>query len=300
MEGDLREINGIQVKKLNDGFAIVRKMNSMWGCKAHEAYPGPQPVSIERRHFKHLKESEYVVGVKNDGERYCLGSLMYKDKPIVFLMNRNGEIFLISAKLSKVAYEGCIFDCELVGKKLYIFDCVLFGGKAVNTNSFKERLANVDLFLKTIKRLPEEVEVIKKEFVKFGEMKNIVSEDQTDVDGYIFMPVKPPVQISTHNTMFKWKPRYMNTIDFCVNKNKVFLQNGGKLAEKRQKVHLYELENEIISENTIVECEYIKDKEWKAIKVRKDKTLPNSVYTFTRTMINIEEDIQVSEFINML
>jgi mRNA guanylyltransferase len=38
---------------------------------------------------------------------------------------------------------------------------------------------------------------------------------------------------------------------------------------------------------------------WKPIKVRTDKTHPNNRRTFYRTLVNIKEDIKMSEFNNI-
>jgi len=39
-----------------------------------------------------------------------------------------------------------------------------------------------------------------------------------EMDGLIFTPINEPIRIGTHETMFKWKPRNKNTIDFLVKK----------------------------------------------------------------------------------
>ena len=49
----------------------------------------------------------------------------------------------------------------------------------------------------------------------------------------------------------------------------------------------------------VVECEYVGEKHWKVLKVRSDKTLPNSHYTYKKTLINIDENIKENEFTNI-
>ena len=48
-------------------------------------------------------------------------------------------------------------------------------------------------------------------------------------------------------------------------------------------------------EGKIVECSY-GNTGWQLEKVREDKTYPNNLRTFERTLVNIKEDIQPSEF----
>ena len=46
---------------------------------------------------------------------------------------------------------------------------------------------------------------------------------------------------------------------------------------------------------TTVECAY-GESGWYFVKLRPDKTYPNNLRTFDRTLVNIKEDIQTNEF----
>lgn len=287
--------NTIAVKKVSQPSVLLAASNSSLGLAA-DVYPGPQPISIERKHFKHLKDP-YVVGVKNDGERFCLLFFCLDDVYTAALRSRKGDVYLLNVKASKLLYNGTILDGELVGNEFVIFDCPLYGGNDIQSESFTHRMEHVGFAIDCIKRTHPMLEVKKKEFATMNEIPKLLNS--SNCDGLVFMPVHHRVCTGTHQKMFKWKPLYQNTIDFAIKGNKVYLQNGGVLTEKRIKVHTDKLENVNPHLLSIVECIFISDKVWEALKVRTDKTLPNSTYTYSRTLVNLTENIQPEEFICM-
>ena len=120
-----------------------------------------------------------------------------------------------------------------------------------------------------------------------------------ETDGIVFTPVNAPIQVGTHESMFKWKPRDQNTVDFQVKKRSkgwgLYIQEKGVLVFESE----YNEDHELLSEDVIVECQYITSDQtpwWKPIKIRKDKNYPNNRRTFYRTIHNISENIKLSEF----
>ena len=49
-------------------------------------------------------------------------------------------------------------------------------------------------------------------------MNTYLPSVEQEIDGLIFTPIEQPVKTGTHETMFKWKPRDKNTIDFQVKR----------------------------------------------------------------------------------
>ena len=275
---------------------VVPLLNSMWHSKKYN-YPGPQPVSIERKHFDTLKSNAYYIGHKNDGERIALCCLRYENKPRCFLLNRKLEIYPISLLVSKKLYDGTILDCEIVNDTIFIFDCPLFGGVSLKTKPFSERMTFADAFIAGYKKRPEDkYDIQVKQFVL---RQNYQKLDVCDAsDGYVLVPENKHVQMSTHNFYFKWKPLLKNTIDFAVNRSKqVFLQNAGKLC-KAQNVNV-DVSNISFTDELplILECQYLHENNWIALHERKDKIIPNSLYTYKRTLVNIEENIHFEELV---
>lgn len=297
MTDECEYLNGILVKKHEGN--IIEKLNAMWNNKTHN-YPGPQPVSIERKHFAHLACNPYVVGVKNDGVRFCFFIGKIQDKYMVGFMGRNQVVYKIPCKLSKMFYEGCVFDGELVDNTYHMFDCVVYAGKDVSKLKFSERFSYIRDFCEMLKSsknivMPDNLTMIPKEFIPLSNISLLFKDDFDKTDGLIFMPENLPIHTSTHSTMFKWKPKRLNTVDFKLYKNKVYLQTNGADAEKRIKV----IHSVDTSEPVIVECEFVAEKQWQVVQVRSDKHMANSEYTYQRTLVNIHEDIQLEEFINI-
>ena len=148
-------------------------------------------------------------------------------------------------------------------------------------------------------------------------MDNYLPKIQQEVDGLIFTPVNTPIKIGTHETMFKWKPRNKNTIDFLVKKEKTVETAGCvpgafvyKLYIQDKGKHIFESSIPIdrikdykwLKNGDIVECMYVTWEDgplwWKPLKKRTDKTFPNSRRTFYRTLVNIKENIMMKEFLD--
>lgn len=280
-----------------DSQSIVEYLNSRWLSKKTFCFPGPQPVSIERKHLVNLKD-DYYIGHKNDGERIALCITRYQDKPRCFLLNRKLELTPINLLLSKKLYQDTILDCELIENNIVLFDCPLFAGESLKTCQFSERLVYLQSFITGLRqRTEDKYSFSVKPFVKIQEHKSLPPCDKTD--GYVLVPNKKPVQTGTHNFYYKWKPLLQNTIDFAINsKNQIFLQNAGKLCNAKVEVSLQNLKLDFSKNDiVIVECKYLNDNLWEALQLREDKNTPNSLFTFKKTLINIQEDIQFNELV---
>jgi len=276
---------------------FVKIINKMWLSDKY-VYPGPQPVSIERKHFPILTSKKYYIGHKNDGERIALCILRYEEKPRCFILNRKLELTPISLLISQKMYEGTIFDCELVNKDIYIFDCPLFAGESLKNRPFSERLSFADAFLSAYRhRSQDTYSIYAKQFVlrkDYGKLETCLA-----TDGYIFVPENKYYQVGTHKEYFKWKPQIKNTIDFAIgSNNQAYLQNAGKYC--KTSVIINNDDNVKLSDSTytIVECQFVSENKWNVLQIRNDKNMPNSLYTFKRTLVNIEENIQFSELVS--
>ena len=82
---------------------VVDFIHRTWGSKDY--FPGPQPVSIEYRHFPILKRGDYVVCEKTDGERHMMVALMYEGKKKCLFVNRSFNMFEVSLNLKKDVYD---------------------------------------------------------------------------------------------------------------------------------------------------------------------------------------------------
>jgi hypothetical protein len=280
-----------------------------WGTTKASIFPGPQPVSIERAHFSILKKNTYMVCEKTDGVRTALMAFTFGTKKVILLINRALRMTYVSINLPTAAYKGTLLDCELIGKTLMVYDGVWVSGIDIKPRMLTDRLSLVNTFVNGILRMARDPVLVKlKTMVPLRDLDNyyrtVIPTLPYQTDGLIFTPVDEPVRLGTHNTMFKWKPRDTNTIDFQVkwhDNNKrcaLYVQEKGSLIFESD-IPDPSPYMDMLREDTIVECTYLTQEYpmwWKPIGVRNDKTYPNSRFTFYRTLVNIREDIQWQEF----
>ena len=298
---------------------VVSFIHHVWGSKDY--FPGPQPISIERKHFPVLRSAEYVVCEKTDGERHMMVALMYEGKPKCFFVNRAFDMIEVKINLNKKAYEGTILDGELYDNTLMVYDSVLVNGVLVAHQNLDERLAAAEemmkfiIYMKSDKyRLKMKTFHMMKDFGVF--MDEHLPTVQQKIDGLVFTPVYEPIRLGTHETMFKWKPLEKNTVDFLMKREptretpgckpgplawRLYVQEKGKLYFESEIPQNRISDEPWFEDGAIVECRYVTWESpmwWKPLKRRRDKTHPNNRRTFYRTIVNIKEDIQMKEFLD--
>ena len=297
---------------------VIDFIHAQWGSKDY--FPGPQPISIERKHFPILKGAEYVVCEKTDGERHMMVALTYEGKRKCLFVNRAFNMFEVPINLKKTAYDGTILDGELYGDTLMVYDAVLVAGQPVWNKNLNERLEASRGLMKSIIYMKSDKWRLKCKM--FHEMRNFekfmdeyLPTVEQKIDGLVFTPVNEPVRIGTHESMFKWKPLEKNTVDFLMKREKsrevpgatngpmawrLYVQEKGKLYFESE-IPQNRMEDEPwFEDGAIVECMYVTWEEplwWKPLKRRTDKTHPNNRRTFYRTIVNIKENIQMKEFL---
>lgn len=282
---------------------VISFIHRVWGSR--DRFPGPQPVSIERRHFPILRDNVYVVCEKTDGERYMLVATTFQGRRICVFVNRAFHMFEVALNLPRGAYDGTILDGELYENTLLLYDGVMINGNGFAHCNFLDRYDSLERFVKTIICMKSDAYKIKvKIFYPLHDFQEFTKDHlphvQQRVDGLIFTPVYEPVRMGTHETMFKWKPKDHNTIDFQMKRDpyqqgvwRLYIQDKGQLVF--ESIVKEQEEQPWYTEDAIVECAYMGEW-WKPLKVRTDKTHPNNRRTFYRTLVNIKEDIKMSEF----
>ena len=274
---------------------ISQYIQNSWDGSDGTRFPGPQPVSIERRHFPLLKRQPYVVCEKTDGVRQLL---VCPPNGTPCIVNRAWHAEPVKVKIPK----DTILDGELVksksGKVLFmVHDAVRVKGVAVGTLSLTERLeAARQLIKKIIKTADAPFEVRVKTMVPLAEIGAMPPLDsfEYETDGLVFTPINEPIRVGTHETLFKWKPHARITIDFELRKgNELFVQDRG-IPYKEAELHAGKQRKDL-PDGTIVECGY-GELGWFVEKIRTDKKHANNRRTYFRTCINLRENIQLEEF----
>ena len=298
---------------------VVQYIHTKWGSKDY--FPGPQPVSIEHRHFPVLKGAEYLVCEKTDGERYMMVACMFEGKKKCVFVNRAFNMFEVPINLKKSVYDGTILDGELYEDTLMVYDAVWVNGESVWNLNLMKRLDAARSIMKSVIYMKSDQYRLKcktfhqmREFGKF--MDAYLPTVQQKIDGLVFTPVNEPVRIGTHETMFKWMPQEKNTVDFLMKREpsretpgfkpgtpawRLYVQEKGKLFFESE-LPFNRMEDEPwFEDGAIVECKYVTWEEpmwWKPLKRRTDKNYPNNRRTFYRTIVNIKENIQMKEFLD--
>ena len=180
---------------------VVNYIHQVWGSNSY--FPGPQPVSIEYKHFPILKRNEYVVCEKTDGERHMLVATMFEGKKKCLFVNRAFDMIDVSINLPKKAYEGTILDGELYENTLMIYDALLINAAPVGHLNLYQRLAEAEKLVKFIICMKSDKHRLKmknfwamKDFDPF--MYEYLPKVEQKVDGLVFTPVNEPVRLGTH------------------------------------------------------------------------------------------------------
>ena len=294
-------------------------IHTTWGSigkdgKGTPFFPGPQPISIERRHMPQLRAKPYMVCEKTDGTRMAL---VCRDGMCV-LVNRSMAMTPVKLRVSPGAYKGTILDGEYThtksGKDYYmVYDALMVNGESVKTDDLVTRLNTAEAMVKKILKTTKDAFLVKmKTFNLMKRVGSVIEKLNTNgydynTDGLVFTPINEPVRMGTHETLFKWKPLDHNTIDFLV-KNRpdgtigLYIQDRGELVFSSfiKPDNISEEWRRELRDNCIAECQYQSrawPAWWKPQNIRSDKTHPNNRRTMSRTMVNIEEDIKIEEFV---
>ena len=259
------------------------------------AFPGSNPVSIERCMIAQLSTEPYWAGAKTDGQRLLLLAVTLEGVQLCVLIDRALRMFVVGGELPTVGFEGSLLDGELVecsdGKwRFYVFDAVHLSGVPMGGLPFSVRMSFVRSWLRDMGRGLDGIELVPKHFVRYG-LDKLACATDIPADGLIFVPENDEYKTFRNDKLLKWKDEQQHTVDFKVDGVKLTVLNRGKLVEKGK----LPAESAAAFNGKIVECK-MKGGVWKVVKVRTDKTAPNDSYVYGKTVLNIEENISRSEF----
>lgn len=284
-----KRVDMIPLDVTTDLAACVKTfIHQVWKSRDVNMFPGPHPVSIERKHIPLLTQTPYVVCEKTDGTRFFLVCIRHNDKKYAVFVNRAMNMYIVQATMPP----NTIVDGELIEKNFMIYDGIIINNEYIGDLNFIERLKKTEMItkgpviqggirlkMKTMWKISQLSELSKKKF-------------EYETDGFIFTPVNDPIRMETHETMFKWKPLERITMDFMMKEYKMYVwdrRHGGYIFIQNfpQNSHMYK-------DDHIIECKF-KNNEWIPLKIRQDKCYPNNRRTYIRTMVNIQENIKIDE-----
>lgn len=312
--------NQINMKKIDNTSSfyqfLLKQINYNYNYKNRglDTYPAPQPVSIEKKDIVKLTQYNYNIGLKLDGIRYLL--FLIKDNlnnNSSILINRSLEFFSINLNLNNddLYINKTLLDGELCNNEYIIHDSVLINGIKIRNMHHDNRLSIVSDNLKNI--MNNEVLIIKiKKFYKYTDFDNFIKNEyniNNNNDGIIFMPNNLSVMSGTQYSLFKWKPLNKHSFDFLIKEENKNLEayvyhlknitlfakinyndeNGKIFIDTCKKLENYKNE-------CITEC-YFENNNFIPILIRTDKHHSNSLRTIERTLFNVNENIQLNDFV---
>lgn len=251
-----------------------------WNSNNIERFPGPQPVSIERFHFKTLHTKKYFVCEKTDGVRHFLVCFTdSQNRKICALVNRSFQFTLWPLTIPR----DTLLDGELIGETFIVHDSVCIRGEDLRKMDLATRLSRAVSLSKVI--VQARLKVVVKQMLPLADIGKIRLGEYTD--GLIFTPIDEEIRMGTHRTLFKWKPKAKCTVDFLLRDGHLCIKNDSRLER---------IQPWSGTEGAIYECEF-DGKAWTTVMQRIDKNHPNNKRTLERTLVNIKENILFCELI---
>lgn len=269
-----------------------------------QGYPGGNPVSIERRNLAQLTAEPYVVCPKTDGVRAMLLCTVVGETMLVALITRALEVFIPRFDaVNRAAFQGTAFDVEVVLNRstntfdVLVFDAVAACGVPVASHELSDRLMAIEATLEAWEPTPhDDTRVVAKAF--YGNAADLERGEASSPyasDGLILTPSRRGNTFGRNVHLFKFKTHH--TIDFLVLDDGVGLavyDPSAAMPSKHRAVGRLERPS---FAGAIIECSpaNLQAGVWSAVMVRTDKRRANDMVTYSKTLINIQENIGVQE-----
>jgi mRNA-capping enzyme len=299
---------------------IQKKVQNMCEWKKG-GFPGCQPVSMDKKNLSFIQDKPYKVSWKADGTRYMM---LLDGQDEVYFIDRDNCVYKVSGltflhrKDQRKHIHETLLDGEMVidivdGQKFprfLVYDIIRFDGNEVGKVDFGTRLICIDkeivgarntyIIKGLIDKTKEPFSIRKKEFWDVSDTYKLMEDKFTknlahEPDGLIFQPAREPYHPGQDDTVLKWKPASMNSVDF---KLKIVTEEGRGLLPKRiGQLFVGGLDapfsqikiNKDIKElnNKIIECKW-DNNQWTFMRERTDKSFPNGY----RTAVSVIESIK--------
>jgi len=305
---ELHRVENPEGAKLTDHLAQLTGIQKQRG---RYNFPGPNPVSIERADYPKLRAQPYHITEKTDGVRALLCIIDYEETHVALVFDRTLTPYLFPIyHMPRALYQGTVFDGEIVYDKLekrwvfLIFDAMEIAGVPVFHLPFSERLTAIMTSLQFYKESSGDAGLLRpKHFLPF--VKEVepafhahvdAMQKRYDTDGIIFMPERDEVVYGRHDNLMKLKTTH--SIDFLVKNGKLHIYDE---TTRRNKVigTATGPKKELATEGSIVECvldpQSKKNELWEVLSVRTDKTTSNNKFTYEKTLINMQEALNLQE-----
>lgn len=285
-------------------------------------FPGCQPVSMDRQNLNFLQEKPYKVSWKADGTRYMM---LIDGEDEVYFADRDNCVYKVTGlsflhRKEKRPIKDTVLDGEMVidvvneqkYPRFLIYDIIRYEGAEVGKCDFGTRLTciekeivgarNTYITQGVIDKTKEPFSIRKKEFWDVSEAGKLMGHEfqsklAHEPDGLIFQPGRDPYKAGRDDTVLKWKPASMNSVDF---KLKVVKESGlgmlprtvGKLFVGGLDAPFSEMKVKGLKEydGKIIECKWANN-QWVFMRERTDKSFPNGYKTAQGVINSIREPV---------
>ena len=316
---------------------IQRKIQQM--CNWNKSgFPGSQPVSMSHNNISLLQQKPYRVSWKADGTRYMM--LIDGKDEVYFTDRDNSIFQVVDGCPlfpRRKSPDEHIFDTLLDGEmvvdvvehtnypRYLAYDIVKFEGKDVGGTDFDRRALCINKEIiepreqaKKDGRIDRTLESFSVRFKDFWDLEKthaLFSEKFLknlghELDGLVFQPVHDPYVSGQAPNVLKWKPHTHNSVDFrnkIVRENQqgmlpetfAYLYTSGKQQQLFGKVKATKEFRE--SDSKIIECTWDYEvRTWKFMRIRTDKSFPNSFETACSVWETIRNPLTKDHLLNFI
>ena len=272
----------------------------------HGKFPGPNPCSFERADLPTLVRGDYWLCEKTDGTRALLFLTTYQGTKLACLVTRAWDVYVVGIRqVPRALFQGSVLDGELVrsgAEWTWLgFDAVVVAGVPVWALDLSERLAAAARGLAAYQRSPRDSLALafKRYFRNFDAYSAALAAGVPHpIDGTVLTPERGAVVLGRHAGLFKLKDSGKHTVDFeftsADNGLSVYCSARGKKVIVGTMV--VSACGERPPNGSIVEAAYRGDAAfWNLVMVRSDKNTSNDMLTYTKTMVNIRENLRLED-----
>ncbi|KAI5172391.1 mRNA guanylyltransferase [Nematocida sp. LUAm3] len=218
-----------------DSRNLLKEISDILHLRSGGDFPGAQPVTMSRKDALDLKNREYFVCEKSDGVRALLLCKTINGKTYAFFMDRNCSFVRVPFK--SIPSEIMLFDGEIIQNpdgtfKYLIFDMIIYNGNDITKSDLLMRLNMAASYLhKNTKwrkdmgivenmQLTLEIKIMHKAYGLGEVYRKIIPQLTHENDGMIFTRVDHPYTPGSCKAYLKWKPPYLNSVDFLLKASK--------------------------------------------------------------------------------
>ncbi|ADM12170.1 mRNA capping enzyme subunit alpha [Encephalitozoon intestinalis ATCC 50506] len=317
------------------------------GAKKRERFPGCHPVSLTLDNIDLLLSKDFLVCEKSDGIRALLLVTEKMGISKGYFYDRKNDFYELDMNFpfsSTVLIDGEIFLEDGTVTTYAIFDCLIYEDAPQILKNLYKRLGYAQMFVDRMKGSVEKTKALKKEdedgfepkripigaegqepgcisihfYVKqmmksygFWEVYKKIPDLKHGNDGLIFTPTDEPYSVGKRGVILKWKPTFLNTIDFKITKAKEFghvydLVCSGKRGKDVVFGHFFCEDEEVdgkIGEFLYDNDGYYWDLDefvlrkggWKLYRIREDKDTPNNIRVVCSILESLKDSLTIEK-----